>query len=124
MHPLILPGRRLAEKYQIIDVPTIVGSGARRTGRSNGQAMSHLGQTRTSPPETVRSALPPRADIVRPPRNVRFVPLAEVIRSSSPRASTSSLWSCAISYLGGKDWNELKVSLMSAQEFMLMLNTR
>jgi len=42
--------------------------------------MSYLGQTRTSPPETVRSALPPRADIVTPPRNVRFVPEGDIIQ--------------------------------------------
>ena len=46
--------------------------------------MSVPSQTRTSPLETVRSALPPRADIVRPPRNVRFVPNADLLTNQLP----------------------------------------
>ena len=36
--------------------------------------MSALGQKRTSRPETVMSALPPKADIAERDRHVRFVP--------------------------------------------------
>jgi nitrogen-specific signal transduction histidine kinase len=47
-------------------------------------AMSALGQTQTSGPIRARSVLSPTTDMRRLRQHVRLVPLAEVIRSSSP----------------------------------------
>src|SRR5712672_1963173 len=47
-----------------------------------------LGQKRKCPGPRGTPVLPSGADIVSLPRHVRLVPLAEVIRSSSPQANT------------------------------------
>src|SRR6267142_5370674 len=52
----------------------------------NDPTMSQLGQRRTYTPVILISGLPPRADIVRQRRLVRFVPISEVV----PYSITSS----------------------------------
>jgi len=47
--------------------------------------MSALGHKRTSESDQIMSALPPKADIVRPQWIVRFVPKADVSRCSKER---------------------------------------
>jgi hypothetical protein len=55
---------------------------------SSTSEFSHsLGQKQTSSSEFSTSAVPSTADTYQEDGNVSFVPLAEVIRSSSPRAS-------------------------------------
>jgi hypothetical protein len=46
--------------------------------------MSALGQKRTLRRVCVMSALPPKADIVQPGANVRFVPLTSDLRLDAP----------------------------------------
>jgi len=47
--------------------------------------MSALGQKQTSAHIRVMSALPPKADIETPSRDVRFVPKADILRSTGAR---------------------------------------
>jgi hypothetical protein len=44
--------------------------------------MSALGQKQTSAHVRVMSALPPKADIGSQPRNIRFVPFPDILRSN------------------------------------------
>ena len=47
--------------------------------------MSALGQKQTSEHDWIMSALPPKADIGRQPRNVCFVPKADILRRGNLR---------------------------------------
>jgi hypothetical protein len=47
--------------------------------------MSALGQKQTSAHVRVMSALPPKADIGTQPRDVRFVPKADILRCGKER---------------------------------------
>jgi hypothetical protein len=55
---------------------------ALRVGQGSGAAMSALGQKRTLGHVRAMSALPPKADIGTQPRDVRFVPITDVVGSS------------------------------------------
>jgi len=52
---------------------------------SHAQRMSALGQKRTFSPRNAMSALPPKADIDRACRDVRFVPQADIPESGGLR---------------------------------------
>ena len=51
--------------------------------------MSALGQKQTFALQNVMSALPPKADMCSATRHVRFVPIADIISYSIPRAFRS-----------------------------------
>src|SRR5215472_10099440 len=73
--PDLLSGFRLADfdrsDNRSTDKPT---AGQARASQQNGRPMSALGHKQTKRPTWTLSALPPKADIERHDRHVRFVP--------------------------------------------------
>jgi hypothetical protein len=106
--PKIAQGRRWLVFVAVVGLTsTIIAPGTvlaslEAAKRQTSDVMSALGRKRTSQHTRAMSALPPKADIGTQPRNVRFVPKAEVAsftRSPRPRlrtarvgCSTRALW--------------------------------
>ena len=62
-----------------------MGFGGQLHGSNFEPLMSALGQKQTFTPVNLMSALPPKADIGTRPRNVRFVPKADMAATSALR---------------------------------------